>query len=75
MEGRWTIPVDDGVVVLWPWRAEGHVPRVPVVPCDDAAVERGAQAIYEATRTQSGLSHTGCYQLARIALRAAGETP
>jgi len=85
MEGRWTIrlvPTLDGghrVAADGPLLTE----PVPVVPCDDAAIERGSQALYEMGRGKdwpgvlNGLpvSHVGTREVARAVLRAAGETP
>lgn len=67
MQGRWTI---QGM------RNYGHVvrgddlpdvgQRVPVVPCDDAAIERAMRAIPMAGDRRA---------IAEAVLRAAGETP
>jgi hypothetical protein len=72
MTGRWTIlsvgtPTKQGpanAVVTGP-RFTG--PPVPVVPVDDAAVERAARAI------DSMNTFSGARKLAEAALRAAGE--
>jgi len=51
MKGRWTINVCSGcgqeIVETFEYRHFSHGPeaRVPVVPCDDAALERAADEI------------------------------
>jgi hypothetical protein len=60
----------------------GAVEQVPMVPCDDAAVERAAEALYELSRGQAwpgvidgiAVSHVGVKTVAEAVLRAAGES-
>lgn len=77
MEGRWTIVTLHDVPRAI--ESAGHVPApgwgaVPVVPCDDAAVERVAAKL----AAIQGY-HVGPLEIDRRAacelLRAAGETP
>jgi hypothetical protein len=58
--------------------------EVPVVPCDDAAVERAMLELYELGRGQKwpgvleggiAVSHVGIEIVVKAVLRAAGETP
>lgn len=90
MEGRWTIrwlpltasgPGGYKVGGTEPW--PGETPT-PVVPCDDAAVERVAQALLDRRRKAVGLDLVPVDRMveaesfrrdAEAALRAAGETP
>jgi len=67
MEGRWTITKrnDDVRFIGGPGAQE-----VPVVPCDDAAIERAARAL------SAGMEPTAIEREQAVAvLRAAGETP
>jgi hypothetical protein len=81
VEGRWTIRWDAD---SWPhaqFKIGGTFPLpgeefVPVVPCDDAAVERGGKALVEIAK-RWGLGDwqmSGARELAEALLRAAGET-
>lgn len=73
MQGRWTI---QGM------RNCGHIvrgdalpdvgQRVPVVPCDDAAIERGAAGADALLATKPGASSI---EIAEAVVRAAGEAP
>lgn len=85
MEGRWTIHVayDNGDVL------QGHNaivtgppvyaadPVVPVVPCDDAAIERAAEYLFPSIPSPYTDEDAMRFarDLARGTLRAAGETP
>ena len=68
MEGRWTI-----------WKAGlkckaiagPNCDGVPVVPCDDAAIERAERAVMALPEWDVGDPR----QVAEAVLRAAGETP
>lgn len=78
MEGRWTIypawPVGSRATVDGPERAE----KVPVVPCDDEAIERaarGASAAATADPFVGEIPFMAARRIAEAALRAAGETP
>lgn len=69
MEGRWTLyGADDAGFTYYQGKTtpEG---RVPVVPCDDAAVERGAMRVI----SEHGLSHSLALLVATDVLKAAGE--
>lgn len=72
MEGRWLIWIDkdDGPQVRvkgpdMPWEP------VEVVPCDDAAIERGGAEL----AGMFGWSVSYSQYMAKAVLRAAGETP
>jgi hypothetical protein len=81
VQGRWTI-YRDGLesYVHGPLSAPGgsqpgrRIPvEVPVVPCDEAAVERAAKALQDAEAFESFPGTGGAYlAAARAALRAAG---
>lgn len=78
MEGKWNVSLCGGMLksVHHPHTLlyGGHDwQTVPVVPCNDAAIERAARAIGKALplSQREGLHRT----LAETALRAAGETP
>lgn len=66
MDGRWLVWIEE--------TGDWH----EVVPCDDAAVERAALALYEDERGEELRPDFAlpprCRQAARIVLRAAGET-
>lgn len=66
MEGRWTI----AYVGYNEWRVDGPLPTTdptPVVPCDDAAIERAVHAI-------AGVVSPGYRRaVAEAVLRAAGD--
>ena len=74
MQGRWTIRKwSGGSEVLGPLTiGEGYQSNgdVPVVPCDDAAIERA----HSAMRACAGRYLTD-RQIVDLVLRAAGETP
>jgi hypothetical protein len=85
MEGRWQI---NNMKMGLGWNASLGGPiteslPVAVVPCDDAAAERAAQALYELGRGQSWpgvlhgieVNHVGLRIVAEVVLRAAGESP
>jgi hypothetical protein len=81
MEGRWTIRWDPDFG-LGAFRVGGTRPfpvdRVPVVPCDDAAVERAARVLIKSTPAWL-LDYTArgdaaaARDIAEAVLRAAGE--
>jgi hypothetical protein len=80
MEGRWKVWVDAELGCL----ADENNPRmadfeVPVVPCDDAAVERVARVLCRQRGYDWGTAGDGLRAAltaaADQALRAAGETP
>ena len=77
VEGRWTItytPMNshDWEVAGSPLDWDGmDDPSVPVVPCDDAAIERAAEAVEDAMRAKP-LTPA---EIIEIGFRAAGETP
>jgi hypothetical protein len=81
MEGRWTIKperltgVNGGSVILSV--AYGPVVEVatPVVPCDDAAVERAAAYLRSISLNDPPHFHGDRRSLAEAVLRAAGESP
>lgn len=81
MEGRWVLEgVPDGkwpMVQRGPWL--GDRVRVPVVPCDDAAIERAAQGLADAVQSVNGRGRGAVadhhYEWVRAVFRAAGETP
>jgi hypothetical protein len=52
MDGRWTIKQNRTHYGVIQWIGGAKVPReaTPVVPCDDAAVERGAEALIKIAR-------------------------
>jgi hypothetical protein len=68
MKGRWTVTVD-------PFRRT----EVPVVPCDDAAIERVAKALTDIAEDywdeMDDYEREPYRARARKVLRAAGETP
>lgn len=69
MEGRWTI----AYVGYNEWRVDGPLPTTdptPVVPCDDAAIERVHAVLLDAFGPIGDIR-----EVAEDALRAAGETP
>jgi hypothetical protein len=71
MEGRWTIYRDGAAQVVVGPDADGEV---PVVPCDDAAIERGVNAL----RDRYGRDWKPERQAREdvlVILRAAGEAP
>jgi hypothetical protein len=81
MEGRWTIRVcactvasvkDRGPALPAPCERERLIREVAVVPCDDAAVERGAAAVRRVSLmfARDGIDR----ELALAVLRAAGES-
>jgi hypothetical protein len=77
MDGRWTIKQNRTHYGVIQWIGGAKVPReaTPVVPCDDAAVERGAEALIKIAR-RWGLGDwqpSGALELAAEVLRAAGE--
>ena len=72
MEGRWTIIVTHSDEVIGDCRWENAARDdllVPVVPCDDAAIERGREWYRNAG------PHLTSYEIVTGILRAAGETP
>jgi hypothetical protein len=75
MRGRWDVFVCTGCGECTGRHAACDAVRekTPVVPCDDAAVERAALAIAQ----EAGHASTASYarRLAAAALRAAGEDP
>jgi hypothetical protein len=79
MEGRWMIRLDaaNGLALTDSWSTGDR--EVPVVPCDDAAIERAARALcddeQEAWDALDVMEHTIYRGKAFKALRAAGETP
>jgi hypothetical protein len=81
MDGRWTIKQDRTAYGVIQWIGGAKVPReaTPVVPCDDAAVERAALALHLArglSRASFGSeNYCGCREHAEAVLRAAGEVP
>lgn len=77
MEGRWTMILDheDRLVAAHEGAAtedyEGLLP-VPVVPCNDAAIERAIHAVNVAHESKIDATWR---ELLTVAFRAAGETP
>lgn len=71
MEGRWQVRIEDGFGNYT--KGPKTIGWVPVVPCDDEAVERATRAIRENSHPHG--HYVGASELAQIALRAAGETP
>lgn len=75
MKGRWTICQGRGDLVI----VHGYdgPDGVPVVPCDDAAVERAAKAARDAYHeaVDKHLLKELWPRVAEAVLRAAGETP
>lgn len=75
--GRWTIFVrEDGGKALQ--ITHGSEREIPVVPCDDAAIERAARAMYERINTwpwdqSAPAMRENWHKAARAAFRAAGE--
>jgi hypothetical protein len=69
MEGRWTICNDyvDGIGVKGPRTDRWE----PVVPCDDAAINRASDFLL----STSDWRDMGPTEVAELVLRAAGETP
>jgi len=82
MEGRWTIyqcPATGRVGLHDSFRTcdcPAPFKAVPVVPCDDAALERGAEALIRIAKRwgMGDWQPTGARELAAEVLRAAGET-
>lgn len=82
MKGRWTIYYIAGAGAVVDGPSVEPRERVPVVPCNDAAIERAARALCdEGIRALDGTYSTwerhadGFLAMAERALRAAGETP
>lgn len=93
LEGRWTVFLEGAYAVAVTESPSLYTPRdhaaVPVVPCDDAAVERAARALWEdaigkAIRDDypwdSTVDHAvdlreRYLRYARVVLSAAGEKP
>lgn len=72
LPGRWTVQVDDET--RRPLRVVGGTGRVrviPVVPCDSAAIERGARAV---SLLEEAVEKPTFEDIATTVLRAAGET-
>jgi hypothetical protein len=71
IEGRWTLYFRPGVRLI-----EGKAPAatatVPVVPCDDAAVERVARYLHLLRGAEDETPCGNCRGDARAVLRAAG---
>lgn len=70
MQGRWTIRIENGFGNYT--KGPSTLGWVPVVPCDDAAIARAADAIADA---DPDLRSSHAREFAEVALRAAGETP
>lgn len=75
MEGRWTIRVVDGDVTDPDDDWNEGVASVPVVPCDDAAIQRAAEGSWPIQRLADEDAWGHRLRVAREVLRAAGETP
>lgn len=74
LDGRWTVFVCTGCESPTGRHKDCDAVReaTPVVPCDPAAVERAASALLEANQDFSG---DYAYEMAELALRAAGSKP
>lgn len=83
VEGRWYVNDDGsggGVRAILPrWLTPFDKGYVPVVPCDDAAIERVARALFEDYSSEYETTweqdRDAFMTAAEKVLRAAGETP
>lgn len=67
MKGCWTVWTDDEGGA---WIVNAPHAGVPVVPCDDAAVERAVRAL-----TPYAWHDKDAREIVEVVLRAAGDTP
>lgn len=80
MEGRWTIRWQPFKYGMGGYKVGGREPwptekPTPVVPCDDAAVERAAKAVSDGWAIDEPDAPRTAREIAEAVLRAAGETP
>lgn len=76
MQGRWTLTGGEVLDVVTQGPSLKFDEDVPVVPCDDAAIERAAQAAVEFDEDGPSVPNMDWYRdMARAMFHAAGETP